>query len=69
MMQNYMVNSVKYWATEYHIDGFRFDLMGVHDTATMNRIARELHAIDPTIFIYGEGWTAGDSPLPLVNGP
>lgn len=64
MVQNYIVSSVKYWAKEYHIDGFRFDLMGVHDTATMNRVARELHAIDSTLFVYGEGWTAGDSPLP-----
>ncbi len=64
-MQNYIVNSVKYWATEYHIDGFRFDLMAIHDTETMNRVSRELHAINPSIIIYGEGWTAGDSPLPV----
>lgn len=63
-MQNYIVNSVKYWATEYHIDGFRFDLMAIHDIATMNRVSAELHAINPNIIIYGEGWTAGDSPLP-----
>src|SRR5947209_15803607 len=42
-----------------HIDGFRFDLMGIHDIETMNIISNELHKIDPTIFIYGEGWTAG----------
>lgn len=64
MMQNYIVNSVKYWAKEYHIDGFRFDLMAIHDIETMNRVARELKEINPNIFIYGEGWTAGDSPLP-----
>ena len=64
MMRKYMVESVVYWAREYHIDGFRFDLMGVHDIETMNAISAALHAIDPTIFIYGEGWTAGDSPLP-----
>lgn len=64
MMRKYMIESVKYWATEYHIDGFRFDLMGIHDIETMNLIAEELHKIDPSIFIYGEGWTAGDSPLP-----
>ncbi|MDE7156182.1 MAG: type I pullulanase, partial [Muribaculaceae bacterium] len=63
-MQNFIVNSVKYWADEYHIDGFRFDLMAIHDTETMNRVARELKQIDPSIIIYGEGWTAGDSPLP-----
>jgi pullulanase len=55
---------VKYWAGEYHIDGFRFDLMAIHDTATMNEVAATLKAINPSIFVYGEGWTAGDSPLP-----
>lgn len=65
MMQNFIVNSVKYWASEYHIDGFRFDLMAIHDIETMNRVARELKTINPSIFVYGEGWTAGDSPLPL----
>ena len=63
MMQNFIVNSIKYWASEYHIDGFRFDLMAIHDIETMNRVARELKAINPSIFVYGEGWTAGDSPL------
>ena len=63
MMSDYIVNSVKYWADEYHIDGFRFDLMGIHDTATMDRVASELKKIHPDIFVYGEGWTAGDSPL------
>ncbi len=64
-MQDFIVNSVKYWAKEYHIDGFRFDLMAIHDTETMNRVAKELKEIDPGIFVYGEGWTAGDSPLPV----
>ncbi len=64
MMRQFMVSSVRYWATEYHLDGFRFDLMGVHDIETMNEISAALHKIDPTIFIYGEGWTAGNSPLP-----
>ncbi len=63
-MGDFIVNSVKYWAKEYHVDGFRFDLMAIHDTETMNRVARELHEINPSIFVYGEGWTAGDSPLP-----
>jgi len=62
-MGDYIVESVKYWAKEYHIDGFRFDLMAIHDTETMNRVARELKEINPSIFVYGEGWTAGDSPL------
>lgn len=64
MMRRYIVESVKYWAKEYHIDGFRFDLMGVHDIETMNRLREELAKIDPTIFVYGEGWTAAESPLP-----
>jgi pullulanase len=63
MMRKFMVESVVYWATEYHVDGFRFDLMGVHDIETMNAIRAALDNIDPTIFIYGEGWTAGKSPL------
>lgn len=63
-MRDYIVNSVKYWAQEYHIDGFRFDLMAIHDTETMNEVAAELKKINPSIFVYGEGWTAGDSPLP-----
>jgi len=63
MMRKYMTESVVYWAKEYHLDGFRFDLMGVHDIETMNDISAALHKMDPTIFIYGEGWTAGNSPL------
>lgn len=66
-MSDFIVNSVKYWADEYHIDGFRFDLMAIHDTATMNRVAKELKTIRPDIFVYGEGWTAGDSPLPVAE--
>lgn len=64
MVRKFMIESVVYWAREYHIDGFRFDLMGVHDIETMNLISDTLHKIDPTIFIYGEGWAAGNSPLP-----
>ncbi len=64
-MHNYIVNSVKYWAEEYHIDGFRFDLMAIHDTETMNEVAKVLKEVNPSIFVYGEGWTAGDSPLPV----
>ncbi len=75
MVRRYIVESVKFWVREYHVDGFRFDLMGIHDLETMNRVKAELAAIDPTIFVYGEGWTAGDSPLPVqqraikVNAP
>lgn len=64
MMRKFMLESLKYWVKEYHIDGFRFDLMGVHDIATMNIISDELHKIKPGILLYGEGWTAGASPLP-----
>ncbi len=64
-MRDFIVNSVKYWADEYHIDGFRFDLMAIHDIETMNEVAAELKKVNPSIFVYGEGWTAGDSPLPV----
>jgi pullulanase len=64
MMRKFMLESVLYWVKEYHIDGFRFDLMGVHDIETMNLISAELHKIKPDILLYGEGWTAGSSPLP-----
>lgn len=63
-MRDFIVNSVKYWAKEYHIDGFRFDLMAIHDIDTMNAVAAALKEVNPNIFVYGEGWTAGDSPLP-----
>ena len=64
MMRQFMIESVKYWINEYHIDGFRFDLMGVHDIETMNQIRKAVDAIDPTIFIYGEGWSAGSCAYP-----
>ena len=64
MMRRFMIESVKYWINEYHIDGFRFDLMGCHDIETMNQIRKEVDKIDPTIFIYGEGWSAGQCALP-----
>ncbi|MBQ9651098.1 MAG: type I pullulanase [Prevotella sp.] len=64
MMRRFMIESVKHWTNEYHIDGFRFDLMGVHDIATMNAIREALDEIDPQIFIYGEGWSAGSCGLP-----
>jgi len=64
MMRKFILESVLYWVKEYHIDGFRFDLMGVHDIETMNLIAAELRKIRPDILLYGEGWTAGASPLP-----
>ena len=64
MMRQFMIESIKYWINEYHIDGFRFDLMGVHDIETMNEIRKAVDEIDPTIFIYGEGWSAEACALP-----
>ena len=64
MMRRFMIESVKYWINEYHIDGFRFDLMGCHDIETMNQIRQAVDEIDPSIFIYGEGWSAGACALP-----
>ena len=64
MMRKFMMESVKYWIDEYHIDGFRFDLMGVHDMETMNAIRQMVDEINPNIFIYGEGWSAGACALP-----
>lgn len=64
MMRRFMVESVLYWIDEYHIDGFRFDLMGCHDIETMNAIRKAVDEVDPTIFIYGEGWSAGSCALP-----
>jgi len=57
MVSKYIVDSVVYWATEYHIDGFRFDLVGLTDIDTINQIRTELDKIDPSILMYGEGWT------------
>ncbi len=71
MFRNYMIESVLYWANEYHIDGFRFDLMGLHDTDTMNAIRKALNEADggTQIFLYGEPWTAAQSPLPKGSYP
>ena len=64
LMREFMIESVKYWINEFHIDGFRFDLMGIHDIETMNQIRAAVDAIDPTIYIYGEGWSAGTCAYP-----
>lgn len=64
MVRKYIVESVKHWVNEYHVDGFRFDLMGIHDIETMKTIRAELDKIDPSIFIYGEGWAAGAPKYP-----
>jgi len=57
MVSKYIVDSVKYWADEYHIDGFRFDLVGLIDTVTINKIIAEVHKTHPNVIFYGEGWT------------
>lgn len=67
MMRKFIVESVVYWATEYQIDGFRFDLMGIHDIQTMEAVRAALDQVDPSILVYGEGWTAGDSPIPAED--
>lgn len=59
MMRKFIVDSVVYWAKEYNIDGFRFDLMGIHDVETMNEVRKALDEIDPSIIIIGEGWNLG----------
>lgn len=64
MVRKYIIDSLAYWAKEYHIDGFRFDLMGVHDIVTMNEIRQKMNEIDPNILLYGEGWTGNTSVLP-----
>ncbi len=63
MVRKFIVDSVRYWAEEYHIDGFRFDLMALHDKATMQQVEQTLHSIDSSILIYGEPWMGGLSPL------
>ena len=63
MFRKYMVDSVSYWAKEYHVDGFRFDLMALHDVETMQAVETAVHEINPNAIIYGEGWTGGTSAL------
>jgi len=63
MMRNFMLDSLEFWATEYNLSGFRFDLMALHDYETMNLIQEMLEDIDPTIIVYGEPWNGGSTPL------
>ena len=63
MFRKYMVDSVCYWAKEYHVDGFRFDLMALHDVKTMQTVEEAVHAVNPRAILYGEGWTGGTSTL------
>lgn len=65
MVRKYIIDCLTYWLTEYHLDGFRFDLMGCLDLETMSTIDTELRRIRPDILLYGEGWLGGDSVLPL----
>lgn len=64
MVRKYIIDSLCYWVSEYHIDGFRFDLMGVLDIETMNQARAALVKLKPDIILYGEGWTGGDSVMP-----
>ena len=61
MYGKFMVDSVGYWASEYDLDGFRFDLMGLHDLATMQKVETAIHTVNPEAIIYGEGWTMGST--------
>ena len=63
MVRKFIIDSLTYWTKEYHIDGFRFDLMGIHDIETMNQIRYELDKVRSGILLYGEGWTADRSPM------
>ncbi|GAB1451500.1 type I pullulanase [Draconibacterium sp.] len=64
MVRKYIIDSLKYWAQEFHIDGFRFDLMGIYDLETMKIIRSELDKTIPGLLLYGEGWAADQSPMP-----
>ena len=69
MVRRFIVESLKYWVETYKIDGFRFDLMGLIDIETMQEIVKDLKAINPNIFIYGEPWTSGETPIqPTIKG-
>ena len=63
MVKKYVIDSLKHWMTDYHINGFRFDLMGLHEKETMKEIYEELSQIDPNVMVYGEPWTAKNSPV------
>lgn len=65
MMRKFMIESVLYWMKEYHIDGFRFDLMGVHDIETMNEVRKAVDEVDSTVCVYGEGWAAETPQYPV----
>ena len=64
MMRKFMIDSTVFWASEYKLGGFRFDLMGLHDITTMNKLTAECQKVNPDIVIYGEPWTGGSSTMP-----
>ncbi|WP_230757586.1 pullulanase-associated domain-containing protein [Teretinema zuelzerae] len=66
MFKKYMIESLLHWMNEYHMNGFRFDLMGLHESSTMKEIYEALSAVDPNVMVYGEPWTGGTSAV--VNG-
>lgn len=66
MVRRYILDCLKHWVTEYKIDGFRFDLMGLIDRETLRQIAGELRAIDPNLLIYGEPWAGGSTPIEIT---
>jgi pullulanase len=67
MARRFIIDSVKYWVTEYQVDGFRFDLMGLIDLDTMIELVRDLRSIDPNLLIYGEPWSAGETPIEITD--
>jgi pullulanase len=67
MARRYIIDSLKYWVTEYKVDGFRFDLLGLIDLETMKEIVRQLRAIDPNLLIYGEPWAGGETPIQVTG--
>ena len=64
MFRKYMIDSLLYWVNEFNIDGFRFDLMGIHDVKTMQMIRWAMDEVDPKIILYGEGWDMGTGLAP-----
>lgn len=66
MVRRYILDCLKHWVTEYKVDGFRFDLMGLIDRETLRQIAAELRAIDPNLLIYGEPWAGGSTPIEIT---
>ena len=64
MCRKFIIDSLLHWTNTYHADGFRFDLMGLHDVGTMQEIERALHSVDPSLLLYGEGWVGGSTMLP-----